>query len=97
MDKMIYLSNLYEIYKGLFTDKQRLYFENYYYNNLSLAEIAENEDVSRNAVHSQLKIVEERLIELESILEIASKREKVLKYVQDKLNDKEKEQLENLL
>ena len=97
MDKMIYLSNLYEIYKGLFTEKQKLYFEEYYYNNLSLAEIAENEQVSRNAVHSQLKIVEERLEELESILRISNKKAKVLKFMQDKLKDKDKEYLESIL
>ena len=57
MDKRIYLNNLYDYYKDLFTEKQQEYFEDYYYNNFSLAEIAENNDVSRNAIHNQLKIM----------------------------------------
>ena len=67
MEKMIYLNLLYDYYKGLFTIKQQNYFEDYYYNNLSLGEIAENNNVSRNAVHNQLKIVENRVNELEEI------------------------------
>ena len=55
MDRRIYLNNLYDYYKGLFTDKQQEYFEEYYYNNLSLSEIAENNNVIRNAVHNQVK------------------------------------------
>ena len=38
MDRRIYLNNLYDYYKGLFTEKQQEYFEEYYYNNLSLSE-----------------------------------------------------------
>ena len=65
MDKFIYLNELYDFYKKMFTDKQREYFEEYYFNNLSLSEIAENHNVSRNAVHNELKLIENRLVELE--------------------------------
>ena len=34
MDKEIYLSGLYDYYGALLTDKQREYFENYYFNNI---------------------------------------------------------------
>ena len=61
MEEVIYLNELYDFYGSLLTDKQRDYFENYYFNNLSLGEMAENYGVSRNAIHKQLKIVEERL------------------------------------
>ena len=60
MDK-IYLNEIYIYYKELFTEKQQMYFEDYYMNDLSLSEIAENYDISRNAVHNQLKIVEEKI------------------------------------
>ena len=46
MEKFVYLNNLYDCYKELLTDKQKMYFEDYYFNNLSLSEIAENYDVS---------------------------------------------------
>ena len=61
MDKRIRLNLLYDYYKDFFTEKQQSYFEDYYYSNYSLGEIAEANDVSRNAIHNQLKIVEEKL------------------------------------
>jgi len=97
MDRMLYLSTLYELYKGLCTDKQRLYFEDYYYNNLSLSEIAENYDISRNAVHSQLKIVESRLEEIEGILKLKKKKEKILKLLDGKISNEHLSKVEELL
>lgn len=88
MDRTIYLNNLYDCYKELFTDKQKEYFEDYYFNDLSLSEIAENNDVSRNAVHNQLKIVEEKLIELENKLSLYNKKEKIINILSDKVDKK---------
>ena len=45
---------LYDTYGSLLTDKQKTYFTAYYFDDLSLAEIAENYQVSRNAVHDQI-------------------------------------------
>ena len=87
MEEVIYLNELYDFYGSLLTDKQRDYFENYYFNNLSLGEMAENYDVSRNAIHKQLKIVEERLKYYEENLELLKKAKKAEELVQ-KINDK---------
>ena len=81
MDKEIYLSGLYDYYGSLLTDKQREYFENYYFNNLSLSEMAENYDVSRNAIHKQLKIVIDKLEEYEKILQLNCKLKKLDDYL----------------
>lgn len=97
MDKHLRLNMLYDYYKDLFTDKQKLYFEEYYYSNLSLSEIAENYDVSRNAVYHQLKIVEDRLEEFESILGLVEKKEKVMKLLTDNVDKKILEKIEELL
>ena len=78
---------MYDFYGSLLTDKQRDYFENYYFNNLSLGEMAENYGVSRNAIHKQLKIVEERLKYYEENLELLEKSKKAEELVQ-KINDK---------
>ena len=51
MDKEIYLSGLYDYYGELLTEKQKEYFECYYFENLSLAEIAENYETRRNTIH----------------------------------------------
>jgi len=97
MDRILYLSTLYEMYKGLCTDKQRLYFEDYYYNNLSFGEIAENYNISRNAVHGQLKIVEARLEEIESILELTNKKDKIIKLIEGKVDSETISKIEDLL
>lgn len=86
MEEVIYLNELYDFYGSLLTDKQRDYFENYYFNNLSLGEMAENYDVSRNAIHKQLKIVEERLKYYEENLELLKKSKKAEELVQ-KISD----------
>lgn len=64
---------LYDIYGSLLTTKQQVYFEDYYFKNLTLSEISEKYSVSRNAVHKQLKVSEIKLIELEKILKINKK------------------------
>ena len=56
MEDRIYLTMLYDIYGDLLTEKERKYFEAYYFDNLSLGEISENMDVSRNAVHKSMKV-----------------------------------------
>ena len=42
MEEQILLTNIYDYYKELLTNKQQNYFEEYYFNNLSLSEISEN-------------------------------------------------------
>ena len=74
MEKMLYLNSLFDIYKDLLTDKQKQYFMDYYFNNLSLSEIAEKYSVSRNAIFNQLKIIEEKLIDYEKKLKIYAKK-----------------------
>lgn len=48
------LGDLYAYYGSLLTDGQKSYFEDYYYNDLSLGEIAINHHVSRQAVYDNL-------------------------------------------
>lgn len=46
---------LFETYRELLTEKQKEYFILYYFEDLTLSEIAENKNVSRNAVFDQIK------------------------------------------
>lgn len=46
---------LFDFYGDLLTEKQRSYFDQYYNQDLSLAEIAENEGVSRQGVYDVLR------------------------------------------
>ena len=77
MDDNIKLILLYDYYGELLTDKQKVYFEDYYFNNLTLAEIGENNNISRSAVQKQLKDVEEKLINYEEKLNLISRNKKI--------------------
>jgi len=95
MDERIYLIDLYDIYGELLDDKKKEYFESYYFDNLSLGEISENLDVSRNAVHKQLKVVEDKLKFYEEKLCLYKKR-KELKEVINICSDEIKQKLEKI-
>lgn len=97
MDDVIYYNELYDLYGKLLTDKQREYFEDYYFNNLSFSELAENYNVSRNAVFKQLKITKEKLLEFDNALELYEKKKKIIDII-DCIQDKDiKEKLEDLI
>lgn len=49
------LGDLYAYYGALLTKGQQNYFKDYYYNDLSLGEIADNHHVSRQAVYDNLR------------------------------------------
>ncbi len=70
MEEKIYYTNLYDYYKNLFTLKQQSYFEDYYFNDLSLTEIGNNSNVSRNAVSKQLKEIKLKLEDYEKKLSL---------------------------
>ncbi|MBR4672151.1 MAG: HTH domain-containing protein [Bacilli bacterium] len=97
MDRVVYLNLLYDLYKELFTEKQQMYFESYYFENLSLSEIAENNDVSRNAVHNQIKIMEEKLIELEDKLKLNEKKDKIINKLENKIDKDLLEEIKGIL
>ena len=96
MEKLIYLNNLYDLYGILLTEKQKLYFREYYFNNLSYGEISEKYNISRNACFKQLKIIEEKLIEYEEKLNLLYKKNKINDIITKVNDNKIKEELENL-
>ena len=96
MDERNKLILLYDYYKDLLSNSQRDYFEKYYFDNLSLSEISENLNVSRNAVHKQVKVVEEKLVFFEEKLKLIEKHNKILSEIKDeKLKEKITEILES--
>ena len=76
-EKKEYYSSLYDLYSCLLTDKQKSYFEDYYFNDLSLFEIASNNDVSRNAIYDQLQKVTSSLDYYEEKLGLLKKEKKL--------------------
>ena len=53
--KNLQIAELFEVYKNLFTEKQKQILTEYYVYDLSLGEIAENNNVSRQAVNDTIK------------------------------------------
>lgn len=81
MEERDYLVILYDFYGELLNDKHREYFEDYYFNNLSLGEISENTGISRNAIHKGLKSAEEKLNFYEEKLNLYKKKKLLDEYI----------------
>lgn len=96
MEQNIYLTNLYDYYGELLTDKQKEYFEYYYMENLSLSEISENYNISRNAVHKQIKDAENKLLFYESKLKLSAKGKKIEQLLNN-VDEKIKEEILDLV
>ena len=77
MDNKLYLTELYDYYKNLLTDKEQSYFEEYYFDDLTQEEIAENYEVSKNAVSKTLIEVKDKLENYESKLNLISNKNKI--------------------
>ncbi|NLD79381.1 MAG: hypothetical protein GX641_03550 [Mollicutes bacterium] len=96
MDNRTYLTILYDYYGDLFTEKERLYFEEYYFSNFSLSEIAENHQVSRNAIHKSIKSVQEKLENYEEKLKLYNNQQKINKLISEIKDEEIKKKLEQL-
>lgn len=68
MEKKVEISMLWQIYGKLLTEKQYEYIDYYYNNDLSLSEIAENDNITRQAVRDIIKKGERKLFEYEEKL-----------------------------
>lgn len=89
MEKKVKVSMLCQIYGKLLTEKQLEVLTDYYNNDLSLSEIAENNNITRQAVRDIIKKGENKLFEFEEklkIMEKMMKQEKLLQEVLDELS-----------
>ncbi len=68
MEKNVEISILCDMYGKLLTDKQYIFLCDYYNNDLSLSEIAENNNITRQAVRDIIKKGENKLFEIEEKL-----------------------------
>ena len=102
MEKNVEISILSQIYKNTLTQKQFEILDEYYNNDFSLSEIAENHNITRQAVRDNIKSGENKLYDLENKLGIMKKmkeQEKIVKDVISKLDNlkvQDKKTLENI-
>ena len=92
MEKNVKVSILCQIYGKLLTEKQFEITTDYYDNDLSLSEIAENNEITRQAVRDIIKKSEKKLFELEEELSFMEKQisqEKKINCILDKLTELE--------
>lgn len=81
LDEFNYINSLYEIYKKALTTKQVLIMDKYYLFNLSLSEISDELNISRNAVSDTLKHVKEKLINYENEFHLYFKINKLIEKI----------------
>ena len=75
IDKNVHICVLLDNYGPLLTDRQRDIMELYFHDDLSLSEIAEQYNISRQGVHDAVKRGAEALEEYEEKLGLASSQE----------------------
>ena len=87
---------LFDIYGEMLTEKQRDFLNYYYNDDLSLAEIAENEGITRQGVRDAIKRAETQLYDMEARLGFAAKNEVISDRINEIINCAEKINAYNL-
>lgn len=86
MEEKIKISILLTLYGNLLTETQRKYMDLYYNEDLSLSEIGDNENITRQAVRTILVKSKKKLQEYEKQLQFMQK-EKAIKELTQKLEE----------
>ena len=90
LEKTNRMNYLYDFYQALLTPKQSSYMALYYLDDYSLGEIAEEYDVSRQAVYDNIKRTEAMLEEYENkllLFEKFQKRSELISKMKDMLGE----------
>ena len=83
MEEKVRISILLEIYGNLLTEKQYEFMDYYYNQDLSLSEIGDNNDITRQAVRTILLKSKKKLEEYENQLKFMQKEEKIKKCIEE--------------
>lgn len=96
LEKKNYYNMLFDFYGVLLTSKQQEYFKNYYFDDLSLAEIANIYKVSRNAIFDQLNNIYQILENYEQKLHLI-KRNKLRNEILDAFSKIDNEDIKEMI
>ena len=89
MEKNVKISLLLDTYGRLLTEKQFNLLDDYYNNDFSLSEIAENEGITRQAVRDNLMKGENNLLEYDEKLKLLDKNRDNSKLIDDAITELE--------
>ena len=96
MKEREYVLALYEIYNKLLTEREREYFEYYFFEDYSLQEIADNFKVSKAYVGKLINGIENKLLKFEEALNINYKNVKIKEIISN-IDKKTANKIEELL
>lgn len=100
LEKKEYISSLFLIYGSLLSKTMKKRMEDFYLDDLSISEIAQNENVSRNAIFESLKSGEKILLEYEDKLGMYKKymsiSQKIEKLLEEENDSGKKEILKSI-
>ncbi len=94
LDEFNLMNELYDLYGSLLTEKQKSVFENYYFFNLSLQEIADNLSISKAGVLDNLEHAKKNLLNYENSLKF---NEKILEIEKKDIDSSIKEEIIDIL
>jgi predicted DNA-binding protein YlxM (UPF0122 family) len=89
--------NLYEIYSKLLTEREKEYFEYYYFEDYSLTEISELYSVSKAYVGKYLNKITNKLLDYEELLKINLKNQKIKEILVNINDENVKKKIEEIL
>lgn len=96
MKDRFFLSLLFDFYGEMLTEKQKNIFECYYGEDLSLQEIGDNFDISKQAAADMLKRTQKQLLRFENCIHAAEKFLERKKSIESALDFLEKGEYENV-
>lgn len=86
LEKTNRINLLFDFYEPLLTEKQSTFLKLYFHDDYSLGEIAENFEISRQAVYEHIKRAEQTLQDYESKLGLLIKHEQRTKLFEELLS-----------
>lgn len=89
MEKNLEFTELYEIYAEMLTARMKDIFQQYYYSDLSLREIAANNNISYQAVNDSIKKTQKQLLDYESKIKGLEMKRDILFLLENSNNSKE--------
>ena len=97
MEEFVYYNNLFDVYGSLLTEKEQTTFKDYYQEDLSLSEIANENNVSRAAVQKTIKTVLDKLKYYEDMLHVYDKNVRLGNLLQENKIGVIKNEIEKIL